>query len=537
MRTLNVLIVDDEVFVVDWLTSIFDAERSMSLNLFSCYGVEEARSIIRENRIDILMTDIRMPDGNGLDLVDEIHRHWADCKVLMLTAYSEFEYAQRAIQSGVDGYILKTEKDDYILSEMRRVVDELNHTLDERQQKTSIQRDLDHYRHSYRSAVFFHWLRGHYMTAEQLKKCAADMELVSGLPVYLVIGRIYAQEDGKSSEINALHVRLSGMCMLAESAEYIFAELSANDVCFLIQPKPDYVKNYQGQMESLFEIVSSSCGSLYNVSVSFAISSTVEDGACVPELFRQLNEVLKNTSSESFVYRLPCRSTPPKKQHGFSGLVGEILELIEKKDETGCMEMIDRMEAAVSDAESVQDKAYQNAYLSVAVALMDCLLRQEDVDTGDLSLVYAPTAHGSVAEAFAFLKGTAARMFGGQDWPPTDKKSLLVDQIDAYISDNVSRDISLTDISQHFNYNSSYLSRLYSNVTGSTLKATIVKHRLKYIEHLMRDENLSLNEILERSSFKSRSYFNFFIKHTLGVTPSQYRQSLLEEKKRRDKDE
>lgn len=64
-----------------------------------------------------------------------------------------------------------------------------------------------------------------------------------------------------------------------------------------------------------------------------------------------------------------------------------------------------------------------------------------------------------------------------------------------------------------------------------TLKAIIVKHRLRYIEHLMKDKNLSLNDILERSGFKSRSYFNFFIKHTLGVTPSQYRQSLLSVKK------
>jgi len=530
MRTLNVLIVDDESFVVDWLISILDAERGMSLNLFSCYDVTEARSIIRENRIDILLTDIRMPDGSGLDLAEEIHSHWADCKVLMLTAYSEFEYARRAIQSGVDGYILKAEKDDYILSEVRRVVDELNRTLDERQQKLSVQRDLDHYRHSYRSTVFFHWLRGHYMTDAQLEKCAADMELIPSLPVYLVIGRIHAAGDGRSGELDALHVRLSGMCMLSESAGYVFAGLSANDVCFLIQPRADYIQNYQGQLESLFEIVSSSCGSLYGLSVSFAISGAAESSACLPGLFRQLSDALKGASAESFVYRLPPKSAAPRRQYGFSGLAAEILELLEAKDEAGAVEMIGRMELAVSSAESVEDRAFQNAYLSIAVALMDCLSRQENADAGDLSLVYTPTAHRSVGEAFAYLKEAVARMLGSQESQQADGKLLLVEQIDAYISDNVSRDISLTDISQHFSYNSGYLSRLYSNATGATLKATIVKHRLKYIEQLMRDEQLSLNEILERSGFKSRSYFNFFIKHTLGVTPSQYRQSLLDSK-------
>lgn len=527
MRMLNVLIVDDEPFVVDWLNSIFDAERSMSLNLFSCYGVAEARSIISENRIDILMTDIRMPDGSGLDLAEEIHSHWGDCKVLMLTAYSEFEYAQRAIQSGVDGYILKTEKDDYILNEMRRVVGELNHTLDERQQKLSVQRELDHYKHSYRSAVFFHWLRGHYLTDVQLERCVADMELSPSLPIYLVIGRVHSAIDGKSGAIDVLHVRLSGMCMLTESVEYVFAELSANDVYFLIQPKADYVQNYQGQLESLFEIVSSSCGNLYGISVSFAISSAAENGTCIPGLFRRLNEVLKNTSAESFVYRLPHEKATQLKQFGFSALVAEILEMMEKKDKAGIIEMIDRLEAAVASVGSVLDMRYQNAYLSIAIALMDCMPQTKNTIHTDLSLVYMPTAHVGISQAFSYLKEIALLILGNQDRQLRDGKLLLAEQIDAYIFDNASRDISLSDISQHFNYNSVYLSRLYSNAMGATLKAAIVKHRLKYIEQLMRDETLSLNEILEQSGFKSRSYFNFFIKHTLGMTPSQYRQSLL----------
>lgn len=432
MRTLNVLIVDDEPFVVDWLISILDAERSLSLNLFSCHGVTEARDIIRENRIDILLTDIRMPDGSGLDLAEEIHSHWSDCKVIMLTAYSEFEYARRALQSGADSYILKAEKDDYILSEVHRVVDELERTLDERQQKLSIQRDLDRYRHSYRNEVFFHLLHGHYTAKRQMERCAADMELVPSLPIHLVLGRIHTPEGVAFSDINALHVRLSGMCMLNESVQYVFAAPNACDVCFLIQPKADYVQNYQGQLESLFEIVSSSCGNLYGFSVSFALSSALEDVGAIPGTFAELSEVLKNVSADSFVYRLPRTSVSPG--------------------------------------------------------------------------------------------------------PQTDSKQFLVDQINAYIRDNASHDISLMDISQYLSYNSGYLSRLYSAETGVTIKAAIIKRRLAYIEQLMRNEALSLNEILEQSGFKSRSYFNFFIKHTMGMTPSQYRCFLLGESDERPED-
>ena len=59
MRTLNVLIVDDEAFVVDWIISLLDSQGDLPLNLFSCYGVTEAERMIEERRIDILLSDIR----------------------------------------------------------------------------------------------------------------------------------------------------------------------------------------------------------------------------------------------------------------------------------------------------------------------------------------------------------------------------------------------------------------------------------------------------------------------------------------------
>ena len=60
MRTLNVLIVDDEAFVVDWIISLLDSQGDLPLNLFSCYGVTEAERMIEERRIDILLSDIRI---------------------------------------------------------------------------------------------------------------------------------------------------------------------------------------------------------------------------------------------------------------------------------------------------------------------------------------------------------------------------------------------------------------------------------------------------------------------------------------------
>ena len=531
MRTLNVLIVDDEAFVVDWIISLLDSQGDMPLNLFSCYGVTEAERMIEERRIDILLSDIRMPDGNGLDLIAAVRRRWADCRVLLLTAYSEFEYAKRAIRGGADGYILKTEKDAFILSEVRRVAAALNAALDQRQRSLDLEQDLDRYMLLYHNTLFFQWLRGELNAPGQAEKCMRELGLRPELPLYLSIGRVHPGEEGDEPQMTALRAKLSAQCLLEESTGAVVAELRGSDVCFLLQPKLDYAQNYQGLLEEQFEAVANACRELYDARISFAISDAVRHPDDLSVSYWALCKVLNGvaTGGETFLYRMAAPARAAGKKPGFTGQIAAMAEALECGDEAGFSHAFFQIESAVSGALAVTDAQFQSAYLSVALALADALART-DCDTGgsvDLSALYVPAAHAGTAAAFDYLRGVAGFILAEIRRQRLDDKKRLIAEIDQFLIENANQPISLSDLSDHFNYNAEYLSRVYSAATGNTLKKAITEVRIRLMENLMRRPELSLNDILEKMGFKSRTYFNFFVKNTLGTTPSQYRQQLV----------
>jgi len=95
-----------------------------------------------------------------------------------------------------------------------------------------------------------------------------------------------------------------------------------------------------------------------------------------------------------------------------------------------------------------------------------------------------------------------------------------------YVKEHLNQDLSLSQISVVTGYNPTYLSRLFKEQTGETLNRYISRKRMEYIAQLMRDPQISMQQIKEAAGFATRSYFNQFVKKETGLTPKQYRMQL-----------
>lgn len=105
---MRILIVDDEemtcLCVQEWIRKSCCAENDRVDTV--CYA-EEALKHVQKIGVDVLLTDIRMVEMNGLELIVEVKKLNPNVETIIMTAYAEFEYAQRAIQLGVRGFLLK----------------------------------------------------------------------------------------------------------------------------------------------------------------------------------------------------------------------------------------------------------------------------------------------------------------------------------------------------------------------------------------------------------------------------------------------
>ena len=118
----RILIVDDEPIIADGLYSLFAQDSASNLEVYKAYSAPQALDLLDELRIDIVLSDIKMPGMDGLEMLKQIHSRWPFCHVLFLSGYSDFEYVQTAMDLGADSYILKSQGDEAVIDAVQKVV-------------------------------------------------------------------------------------------------------------------------------------------------------------------------------------------------------------------------------------------------------------------------------------------------------------------------------------------------------------------------------------------------------------------------------
>ena len=107
MTSNYILIVDDDSDILKGLTHAVEKEFENKLNVLSCKNGAIAANILRCNTIDILITDIKMPVMNGIELLGFIKKHHITCKSVVLSSYDDFNLARDALRLGAADYLLK----------------------------------------------------------------------------------------------------------------------------------------------------------------------------------------------------------------------------------------------------------------------------------------------------------------------------------------------------------------------------------------------------------------------------------------------
>lgn len=109
MERIKTLIIDDEALALEFLKGLIDWEEQGFQIIGTALSAEEGLLIFEENQADLVITDICMSDKSGLDLGRELKMIYPDVKLIILTAYKNFQYAQTAIEIGVIDYLVKHE--------------------------------------------------------------------------------------------------------------------------------------------------------------------------------------------------------------------------------------------------------------------------------------------------------------------------------------------------------------------------------------------------------------------------------------------
>jgi two-component system response regulator YesN len=122
---IQILLVDDDARAINAIAANIDWQAAGIDKHYLAYNSSQAKQIMSEEKIDILLSDIEMPKGSGLELADWVKKNVGDVVCIFLTSYALFDYAREAIRLGSSDYILKPAPYETILQSINRAVEQV----------------------------------------------------------------------------------------------------------------------------------------------------------------------------------------------------------------------------------------------------------------------------------------------------------------------------------------------------------------------------------------------------------------------------
>ena len=104
----KVMVADDETYMLEAMEKLIDWKKLDCQLIYKAENGQELLEQIKNSTPDIVITDIKMPLMSGIQVAQYVYEHMLPVKIIILSAYAEFEYAQEAIEYDVCGYIVKT---------------------------------------------------------------------------------------------------------------------------------------------------------------------------------------------------------------------------------------------------------------------------------------------------------------------------------------------------------------------------------------------------------------------------------------------
>ncbi len=192
--SISVLIVDDEEQSVKTLKNNVAWEKHGVEKIYEAYNAKEAKIILKDEKIDIILCDIEMPGENGLELIqwvrDEVDLNDESIECIILTCHPEYEFMRKAIQIGCRDYLIKPLDEEEFEEILKKTISKAEKRKDE---KDIIEYEIFEEKNEIIHEKVIPYIKNHYKETITIEQIAKDAALN---PQYLM--RLFKKEMGES---------------------------------------------------------------------------------------------------------------------------------------------------------------------------------------------------------------------------------------------------------------------------------------------------------------------------------------------------
>lgn len=491
---LNILVVDDETPILDWLTYCIQRASDQFHIVGTATSGKEAYELVLRHKPDVVITDIKMPGMDGIELMREVKKSLPYTCFIVLTNYADFSYAKQAITFGAKEYLLK--------SEMRSadIAAALNKIL---QTRTSIRENKVHnvlpgghidlyelYRHYEDSAYCISFWEELGLNPKN-PYCILGMdEDVDSLPRAFLLelaktaGVTFCATARRQSSVYLL-LQDTGCEDLARKAQWIGAEIVAQRSCNV---GVGLVERDAASSVPAFDrvLVALSARFFAEKNGVFYYKALLEQ----PLLNRaQLRELQHAVLSALSLKKYDQAAQELTEWFGSFGAVGA-------EDMGWAADCCNRMVL------SVEERYYQFS-------------PEREENKG----------HSAILKTLAECRAACLRMVAVMHHGGKDGRSQPIDAALAYIHQNYNTPISLVEVASHIYRSPEYFCRLFKDEVGENFSVYLILYRLNRARELLHNTDLRIAEVGYQVGYSTPGYFSRLYKKYMGCTPEEERMS------------
>ena len=511
---LKVFLVEDEFVIREGIKNNIDWKAHGYEFCGEAGDGELAYPMIQRLRPDIVITDIRMPFMDGLELSRLIRRELPDIEIIILSGYQEFEYAKEAIKLGVAQYLSKPINGEELLAEL----EELSAKMEE-----NTLRD--------RKKLFQSLVVGD-NTAAELLESAERLGIDLSAPWYNIIlfktqSLRHAQDEYSGSLIRIEEELRS----LEDGTTVVSFDRNLEGKAFLLKAESE--EQLQLQQQEYIEKIKDIMEKYEHIRYFGGIGRPVNRLRELPASFEQ--------ASHAFAHRYLVQDSRildgGRLAQGTEEEPFDIKQVNPKQvDRTRIQEFLkqgDREEVVYFVEEFFRDlsnKALQSnifrqyitmdAYFCVADFLESLSTDTQDPETPSQDEKTQQDSDSAIRYIIRILdKALEAR-----DRAASSRYDDVVEQVMKYIEENYAEEeLSLNLLASHVNFSPNHLSMIFSQQTGMSFIKYLTDYRMNKAKELLRCTGKRSSLISQEVGYKDPHYFSYLFKKTQGMTPTQYR--------------
>lgn len=538
MNEIKVFLVEDEMVIRRGIKNSIDWEKEGYIFCGEASDGELAYPMIIKEKPDILITDIRMPFMDGLELCKLVKKELPNIKILILSGYDEFDYAKEAIRLGVTEYLLKPISSGKLLEALNGVSESIRR---EKEDKDLVRKYMEEMRENTeheKQKFFEQMIAGNLSMADALETGKKyEMNLSAGMYNLLLFRFTLGKENRKSGEL--LGEAEYAIEKLTERLEYVFEfQRGVEGWAFLLmadneEQMSERVKELSKDLEEIMKNYST-IAYFGGIGQPVARLRELEESfweaerALAARFTMELNRII---SVEDIRMAQNVDTLDDIEITSF-GEIEKTRTMLEKFLNNGAEDEIDEFvdvyinELPEENLKSVLMRQY--IIMDAYIVMMSFCEKIEGIE-GEMQaqseeLKNSMKTIQTLEEIKNYIRMLLKKIIGVRDTISGRRYSDIIeiakDQIrKTYMSD----EISLNTIAAEVGMSPSYFSSIFSKEMGKTFVEYLTEIRMDRAKELLMCSSMKTSEIGYEVGYKDPHYFSYIFKKTQNCTPKEFR--------------